>query len=379
MLHIEKPSACSGCGACRAACPVDAITMQADAEGFLYPVVDEATCIRCGKCVRICPVTNRWDLPATDMVAYAACTNDPQVRQNSSSGGIFTEIATYILEQNGVVFGAALGTDGVVEHIAVESVADLEKLRSSKYVQSVIGDTYVQAKTHLEAGRPVLFTGTPCQIAGLYSYLPKTYENLYTQDLICHGVPSPLVWQKYVQFREGKAGAALQNAGFRHKQSGWKRSSLMMEFTNEKTYIQSLSDDPYLQAFLRNYCLRPSCYDCAFKTKTRPADITLADYWGIEKVHPVMDDDQGTSLVILHSQRGRQLFEAVRDRCSCCPTDVDKALQYNTAMTASVPLNDTRTAFMRDIADKDFAAVCKYVRVPMKRKIKQAIKRLLGR
>ena len=379
MLNIQNPSDCSGCGACRAACPVGAITMQADAEGFLYPVVDEDTCIRCGKCVRVCPITNPLELPTADVTAYAAYTNDAAVRRTSSSGGIFTEVATYILQQNGVVFGAALGTDGTVEHIGVERVEDLDRLRGSKYVQSAIGDTYAQARKHLEAGRAVLFTGTPCQIAGLYRSLPHTYENLYTQDLICHGVPSPLVWDKYVQYREGKAGSALQNAGFRHKHSGWKRFSLYMEFADGSTYTQPLSEDPYLQGFLRNYTLRPSCYDCAFKTKNRPADITLADYWGVENVHPAMDDDKGTSLVLLHSERGRQLFDAVKDGCTYCPTDTDKALQYNTAMTASVPMNDTRAAFMQDMTAKGFDGVRKYVRMPLTRKLKQAVKRLLRR
>ena len=378
MLNIQHPAECSGCGACRAVCPAGAITMQADKEGFLYPVVDEAACIRCGKCVRLCPVANKDKASVEKPVAYAAYTNDAAVRRNSSSGGIFTEMATCVLKQNGVVFGAAL-VGGVAQHIAVEQVEDLGKLRGSKYVQSVIGDTYEQAKAYLEQGRIVLFTGTPCQIAGLYSSLPHDYDNLYTQDLICHGAPSPMVWQKYVEFREKKAHAALQNAGFREKSSGWKRFSLQMEFAGGKTYTKLLSDDPYLQSFLRNYTLRPSCYACAFKTKHRVADVTLADYWGIEQVHPDMDDDRGTSLVLLHSERGRQLLDAIRENCTCCPTDAEEALRYNSAMTSSVPMNDTRAIFMQTVAEKGFAGACRYVRTPLKRKVKQIIKRLLRR
>ncbi len=379
MLNIQNPAECSGCGACRAVCPAQAIALQPDNEGFLYPVVDEGACVRCGKCVRACPVTNPADLPAADITAYAAYTKDEQVRRASSSGGIFTEIATYILNQDGVVFGAALDADGTVAHRAVERAEDLDTLRGSKYVQSAMGDTYTQAKVFLDAGRPVLFTGTPCQIAGLYRSLPHPYDNLYTQDLICHGVPSPLVWEKYVQYREKKANNTMNRVSFRHKQGGWRRFCLHMEFADGTAYTKPLSEDPYLQGFLRNYTLRPSCYDCAFKTKNRPADMTLADYWGIEKVHPAMDDDKGTSLVLLHSERGRQLFDAIKERCTYCPTDVDQALRYNSAMTVSVPMNDTRPLFMRDIAEKGFGGVHKYVRTPMTRKVKQAIKRLLRR
>lgn len=199
---IEKNKLkCNGCGACRAVCPSKAITMNADNEGFLYPQVNIRLCLQCGQCEKICPILRKNDNEESkDITAYAAQTTDNTVLEQSSSGGLFTEIATYVLEQKGVVFGAAFDAHFHVRHMAVEQISELHKLRGSKYVQSEIGDCYTRAEAYLKEGRLVLFTGTPCQIGGLISFIGKEYDNLITQDIICHGVPSPMAWEKYIEY-----------------------------------------------------------------------------------------------------------------------------------------------------------------------------------
>lgn len=375
MIDLANKSDCSGCGACRDVCPVNAISLTADSEGFLYPQTDAETCIQCDKCKKQCPILsgtlpqNSHETPC----AYAAQTKDETVRERSSSGGVFTEIASYILRTGGVVFGAAFTEHFQVVHIGIEHIEDLDKLRGSKYVQSEIGETYLQAKTHLDAGRPVLFTGTPCQIGGLYSFLGRNYNHLYTQDIICHGVPSPMVWLKYVQYREAKARGKLSHAYFRHKQYGWHTFSMCLDFQNGTQLIQPLSRDIYLRSFLRNLCLRPSCYHCAFKTKQRIADFTLADFWGIDKVYPSIDDDKGTSLVILHSHKGKLLFDAIKECLIYRETEPETATRYNSAMTSSVPYNKNRDAFMQTVSEKGFSGVRKYLRTPVHRKLRQMI------
>ena len=376
MIDIKTKNDCSGCGACRDICPVGAINLVADDEGFLYPRINTEECIKCGKCDRICPINNRRKevVNRHRVIAYAAQTKDEYIRQNSSSGGIFTEIASYIINNGGVVFGAAFDETFKVIHIGVENIADLDRLRGSKYVQSEIGNTYVQAKTHLESGRMVLFTGTPCQIAGLYSYLGKNYDSLYTQDIICHGVPSPMVWKKYIEFREKKAAAKLRRTFFRHKKYGWKMFSVQFEFTNCTEYIQILSEDLYMRSFLRNLTLRPSCYSCAFKTKERSSDFTLADFWGVEKLYPEIDDDKGTSLVILHSKRACEFFDKIKGILKYQEVDVDEAIKYNSAMITSVPQNSDRADFLNLIRSRGFYGVMKYIRIPVSQRLKKAIK-----
>lgn len=376
---INIGNKCTGCSACYSTCPVGCIKMTADSEGFLYPEVDESLCVSCGACERACAVLsdskekNVCEKPA----AYAARTQNMETRLNSSSGGIFTELACFVLKSGGVVFGAAFDKDFGVEHIAVESIDELENLRGSKYVQSRVEDTYIKVKEYLDAGRTVLYTGTPCQIGGLYSFLKRDYDNLYTQDIICHGVPSPLLWNKYVKHREAKAAAKLRRTFFRHKKYGWKRYSVQFEFTNCTEYLQIIYNDLYMRSFLRNMCLRNSCYECSFKSKYRQSDITLADFWGVEKICPSMDDDKGTSLVILNSDKGRQLFESIKESVVYQEVELDEAIKYNSAMISSAPRPHNRDEYMEKVLAGNFEKVTrKYCSDPLGIVLKQKIYRL---
>lgn len=379
MIEFTSKAECTGCGACRDMCPARAIHLCSDEEGFLYPQVDLEKCVKCGKCVKLCPVSGviKHQNRAQKISAYAVLTKNEETRKSSSSGGMFTEIATYILQNGGVVFGAAFDEAFKVTHIGIDKIDYLNKLRGSKYVQSEIGSTYTQAKAHLDAGRMVLFTGTPCQIGGLYNFLGKDYENLYTQDIVCHGVPSPLVWQEYIAYREIKSAAKLQNAFFRNKEYGWKLFSVQLGFANGAAYTHVLTEDLYMRSFLRNLTLRPSCYSCAFKSKQRPSDFTLADFWGIEKICPEMDDDKGTSLVILHSSKAHSIFKKIVNNLSYKEVDVEEAFEYNPAMLTSVPQNVDRAKFFDSLRSSGFSGVIKYIRLPLLQRLRRTIKTLI--
>ena len=373
---------CNGCHACASACPIQCIEMIVDKEGFWYPQVNTTNCINCGLCEKVCPIITPlnndtvWD----NVVAYAAKNKDDEIRKTSSSGGVFTEIAKYVLEHGGVVFGAAFADDFAVEHTYVERVEDLQKFRGSKYVQSKIGDSYKQAESFLKEGRQVLFSGTPCQIGGLISFLRKPYDNLITQDLICHGVPSPKLLETYIGVRQGEGD--IKEISFRNKTEGWKLFSMFVEYQNGDEYRKTLREDLYMTAFLRNICLRPSCYQCAFKTKERQSDITLADYWGIQKIHPEMDDDKGTSLVFVNSPKGKQIFQEISKNLIYCETDKEKAIENNSAMIKSVVKPKNREKYLQKVTVKNFERLTKkYIRpsfyIRAKWKLKSIAKRIL--
>lgn len=373
MISITAKEYCTGCHACAASCPKNCIAMTADEEGFLYPHVNQTECIDCGKCEKVCPLLNH-KTQNTDalQIGYAAYNTNEEIRLNSSSGGIFTLLAEYIIHSGGIVFGAAMSEDcKSVRHIAVETIKDLEKIRGSKYVQSTIGDTYKIAKQALDAGRLVLFTGTPCQISGLLSFLGKEYDNLFTQDLICHGVPSPSVWSRYAEVREKESGSLVRRVFFRHKKYGWKRFSVLFEFSNNTKYMKDLRTDTFMQGFLANIYLRPSCYKCVFKTVERQADITLADFWGIQKEFPELNDDKGISFVWIHSENGLNLFKQISGQIISQQVDVNYALSHNTAAIKCPSTPKNRNQFFRKLDTINLEkTIRRYAKKPLLKRVR---------
>jgi len=345
---IIKKDNCVGCYACVNTCPINCILMVIDEEGFWYPKVDYDKCIECQKCIKVCPTINYKHIEKTP-IAYACINKDESTRIRSSSGGIFTVIAELIIKNGGVVFGARFNENFQVVHSYTENIEELEEFRGSKYVQSEMGNIYKQVRCFLEEDRQVLFTGTPCQVAGLKNFLEKSYEKLICIDIICHGVPSPAVWKKYIEYREQKAGSSVKRIAFRLKNEGWKRYSVSFVFMNDTEYRKSFREDLYMKAFLKDICLRPSCYNCRFKTLNRQSDITLADFWGIQNILPEMDDDKGTSLVLVNSVVGESIFKKIKDNILYKEVDIMEAINYNPPAVKSAKPHSKRREFFYEI------------------------------
>lgn len=378
MLQVTDKSKCCGCGACAAACPKQCIAMEPDEEGFMYPQVDRGNCVNCGLCETVCPVDHREKIKNIP-TAYAAWNTDEQIRMESSSGGMFTLFAEAMINSGGVVFGARFDEQFRVVHDYTETVKGLRAFRGSKYLQSQVGDAYHIVKQFLIQGKIVLFSGTPCQIAGLRSFLGREYEKLICMDIVCHGVPSPLIWEKYLAHREKQVTSQVQRVTFRDKKNGWRNYQVLIGFKSGDTYFCPCADDEYMKVFLRDICLRPSCYDCAFKSLHRESDITLADFWGVEALYPEMFDDKGTSLLILNSERGKQLFEQVKDAACFREADLEQALRYNPAMIRSARPNQKRDAFLAQLDKKDFDRLVKdFCSVSRARKLKNRVIGMTG-
>lgn len=347
MKEVINKNKCCGCHACYNICLKNAISMVEDELGFKYPVIDQKKCIDCGMCKNVCPALNSKE-EEKDVKAYAAYNKNIDERINSSSGGIFILLAKEIIKRKGVVFGASFDKDFNVRHTYVEKEKDLKQFMGSKYTQSSIGDSYKKVKEFLDKNRYVLFSGTPCQIEGLKSYLKKDYDKLYTQDIVCHGVPSPKAWQKYLEYQKEKNNDSIKEVSFRSKDNGWASYKMNIKFNN-KEYKVDHSKDIYMKSFLSNICLRDSCYNCSFKKKYRNSDITLADYWGINKVHPEMDDKKGTSLVVVNSKKGKELFELIKNDIIYIETDLDIAIKNNASMIVSSNRPNNREEYINDI------------------------------
>lgn len=359
MIALRDKSKCTGCTACAAVCPLHCIAMTPDEEGFRYPEIDRDRCVSCGQCEAVCPV----DKPAGESepapAAYGVKAKDVELRLNSSSGGAFSLLAEGVLSRGGAVFGVAMAADcKSARHVMAESEGELAALRGSKYLQSDLEDTFRQVKKELEQ-RPVLFSGTPCQVDGLNAYLGQGYENLLTVEVICHGVPTPKLWRKYMEAQANKSGGEIVKAEFRHKKCGWHIFGSRLENSNRKVLYSTLRKDPFIQMFLRNLCLRPSCYQCPSKGLERTADLTIADFWGIENVAPELDDDKGTSLVLAHSENGQKALEAVLDKTDWRQVDCAAALRGNQAMLHSAERPEKRDAFMADMDKLPFADLAK--------------------
>lgn len=354
MIDIKNKSMCVGCNACKNICPRNAINMIEDEEGFLYPKVNREFCSNCGLCETVCPILNIKEEDKTLPKTYAAYNKDDNIRMKSSSGGIFTEIAKLIIKKGGIVFGAVFNQEFNVVHEGINTEKGLEKIRGAKYIQSNIGDSYKKVKQYLENGIQVLFTGTPCQIEGLYSFLKKDYKNLYTQDLICHGVPSKNVWKKYLEYRQKIDNGILEKINFRNKENkGWSHYEVSFKYINKVVNINH-NKDLYMKLFLKDMILRPSCYDCRFKKRHKKSDITLADFWGINNVLEKINDEKGISLVIVNSEKGDKLLSGIANEIKYELVDFEAAIKDNRSMIKSADINNRTEDYIYNCNFEEF-------------------------
>ncbi len=367
MIQLKDKSACCGCSACATACPKQCISMREDEEGFLYPFIDKSVCIDCGLCEKVCPVIHQSEARRPQKV-YAAINPDEAIRLQSSSGGIFSMLAQQVIEEGGVVFGAKFNERWEVVHDYCDTLEGLAAFRGSKYVQSAMGTCYRHVQSFLKEGRKVLFSGTPCQVAGMHRYLQKDYDNLLTVDIVCHGVPSPLVWRKYVEALQScpKGGAGnntvlsssinaipvIKGIEFRNKSNGWKTYHFVVR-GNTEIFKESHGENLFMRGFLRDIYLRPSCYACPAKSGKSHSDITLADYWGIERQHPEMDDDKGTNLVLLNTAKGCQQFYDLNTTIQ--ESTYMQALSGNPSIEKSVAQPSLRKYFYKSFQQGQFA------------------------
>lgn len=310
MISIQDKKNCCGCSVCASICPKQCIMMVKDNEGFLYPKVDEGTCANCGLCEKVCNELHPYD-KREPLKVLAAINKNEEIRLKSSSGGIFCILAEKTIKDGGVVFGARFDEKWQVVIDYAENMKDVESFMGSKYVQARVANAYKDVRHFLAEGRKVLFSGTPCQVAGLHKYLRKQYDNLLTVDFICHGTPSPKVWGMYLD-EVIKRGQRISGVEFRNKKKGWKNFCFNLRYNeNDKTtsMLSPFSQNHYMKAFLQNITLRPSCYDCRAKECSSQSDVTIADFWGINTVFPDMDDDKGTGLVFINTDKGNEAFD----------------------------------------------------------------------
>lgn len=347
MKILENMNDCTGCNACFNACPKSAINMISNDEGFWYPQIDEKKCIKCGLCQKVCPVNNAKYDNFSEPECYAVMGDD-ELRKKSSSGGAFSYFAENILKQNGVVCGAAFTNDWTVQHIIIDNLEDLQKLRGSKYVQSITTDCYKRIKEYLSNNVKVLFSGTSCQVAGLKGFLGKEYDNLYCIDIICHGVPSPKVLQKAL--KEKVDGENIEGINFRDKIFGWTTNYHISIKTDKSSNIYTGKDFPYISSFLRNYSLRLCCGDCKFNKLPRQGDITIGDFWGVNDYNENLNDGKGTSVVILNSEKGRILFGEIKNNTKLyekIPLQVIEKRNYN--LVRSSEHSEYREKFFKNL------------------------------
>ena len=374
-MIAETKENCTGCYACFNSCPKNCIVMEYDEEGFVYPKIDNSICIHCHKCEEHCFILHK-KINKGEKVSYAALALDDEVRIVSSSGGIFSLFAKEVLKSGGVVYGAAFNRNYIVEHKKITLIKELGELQGSKYVQSEIGDTYSEIQEELNSGKLVYFSGTPCQVNGLNSFLRKDYNNLICQDIVCHGVPSKKMWLHYLKQFEIQNDTKIS---FRDKTTGWESYSFMIRQKN-KCFKQLAYDNMYLRSFTRNFTLRPSCYACKSKGINRQSDITLGDFWGIKNVCPEMYDNQGVSLVIINSDKGQRLFNQIAGNMRFKLTDFNKSIKENPAYSISAERPENREQFIQEIFKERYNKVAfKYMKDPLDLRIKIRISRWLNK
>lgn len=324
-LKTKEKNTCNGCTACSLVCPVHCIEMKEDNEGFIYPVVDESRCIHCGRCLKTC--SNYKEQKIGDKITpFAVVNKDNKILDKSTSGGVFYALLTTLFkDQNTVCYGAAYDKKLVVKHMRAASLKDAMKFMGSKYVRSNIEGIYEAVKKDLVDGKKVLFTATPCETFGLYTYLGKNYENLITCDIICHSNPSPKVLSKYFKALELREGSKLKKYTFRAKSNGWANPLPIAEFANGTM----LEEDTYQKAFSRVLISRPCCSDCKFTTPQKVADITIGDFWGVEKLTNIKEFSKGISIVFANNNKGLEIIESLENVNIFKLDENENYLKYN--------------------------------------------------
>ena len=393
---VKEARLCTGCAACGQVCPKGAVTMSANDEGFLYPNINKELCNNCGLCEKTCPVNSSLKKglevkqarpeakqTGTGHKVYACYSRDEEVRSKSTSGGVFTQLALNTLSGGGVVFGAGFDSGFKVTHIYAENEKELDNLRRSKYVQSDIANSFIEARDFLKAGRKVLFCGMPCQIAGLRAFLNRDYDGLLTCDLACHGVPSPKVWEMFLKYLQDTYKSGIKSVSFRDKLTGWNDSSMKVEFKNGSRYIDRVKREIYSMGFGKSIFNRRSCYDCKFRMNNTKADITLADFWGIDKHgENEYSDNKGVSLVITHTDAGEEALKRIGENTCIKERPFDEAVRFNPRLVSSVAEPGGRREFFDDMkAGLDFDRLrAKYMdNKSFRYKAKCMVKRLLWR
>lgn len=364
-IEITRLEKCCGCTACASACPKKCIEMKKDNEGFSYPEIDETACINCGRCVVVCPMLNHEDGNVPKKVLAEKNKNE-KIRSTSSSGGVFSELAKNFIINGGVVYGCALDENMVARHICVSTLEELPRLRSSKYVQSEMGNTMDEIRKRLLAGEKVMFSGTPCQVAGLKNFLNKDYDNLFVIDVLCHGVPSPGLFADYLEYLSQQYGGGKPIfVNFRNKKRGWKRLYMEVCFDNGKRHYIYSGYDRYEGMFLNNLSLRPACYECKFTKSERFGDITLGDFWGIGKKYPQWDDDRGISVVMLNTKKGIDTYLQISHLFEGKEENFETAKAGQRTLYAPTVKNPYRDDFYKLYAEKGCkVALEQYTNVP---------------
>ena len=355
--RLAERAACTGCTACVAVCPRDAIAMAPDAEGFLRPAIDAAKCVRCGACARACPVLHPGEADPAP-ACFAARTRDVDLRLASASGGLFTELARPVLAAGGVVFGVVLESPGLIAiHVGAEDAAGLAAMRGSKYVQSDPRGTFREARAALRADRRVLYSGTPCQIAGLRRFLGRPEPNLLAVEIVCHSAPSPAVWSAAVRELSAHLGERPRTVRFRVKADGgtWRSGRFAWALADGREGGEPFNATPYAAAFFGSLCSRPSCARCVAKGGASGADLTIGDLWGAERLCPEWNDPTGVSVVAAHTDRGRAALDAVAPRLECRPLPADEAFRANPFYSAPAPAHRGRAWFMAHFRDVPLA------------------------
>lgn len=362
MTRLADLKSCSGCSACYSICPVGAISMVEDNDGFLYPKINGAVCLNCGKCMRVCPVLNE-DEPRLPIKCFAGRIVDDGIREASSSGGVFSACANWVLEQRGCVYGCVIENDTFeVHHAKAEDSDAVAAMRKSKYVQSSVQNIFIDVKKELDAGRIVLFSGTPCQIAGLHKYLAKDYNNLISIGVICHGVPSHKMLESFTKSKQQKTKSTFHSFDFRSKNTSWKNFAIECKETGGAVkYLEGQRTSSYMKLFNYNFALRYSCYNCKSRNGRAPVDLLIGDFWGVEQLCPEIDDLRGTSVVLAYTSKGIDLLN--RSRVVLKEIEFSAAIRFNTNVHNNSPRPFLRRYIYRLLNCVDFDRLTAFVQI----------------